>query len=311
MVFILNLNPSFDRTMFVDELISHGVLRGKEVFKHPNGKGMNVARVLNLLNDDYICLNIFGGSTGMIISRLALSEGLKIDSFKIKDESRINTILLSEVGETLVINEPGPIVEKSEVENFKLWLRNLLPKFEQNQAENYFVIGGSFPRGFETHDFDEILSYAQNEHFKIIVDIAGEFLGMALKKRVWMVKVNHHEIAQFADVKEEIASFIHEKYGIENVIITAGRNGSYGELFGKKFRVTIESSQEKYSVGSGDAYLGGLLHGIVNGFSSHNCMKFAAACGGANTEEIGPCVFKKEHIDKWMKLVSVEEVDKC
>ncbi|MEM0054329.1 MAG: PfkB family carbohydrate kinase [Nitrososphaeria archaeon] len=310
MIVILNANPSFDRTIIVDRLISHGVLRGKEVFKHADGKGMGIARVLNLLDDNYICLNILGGATGLLIEQLAISEGIKIDTFKIKDESRINTILLSNSNETLVINEPGPIVEKTEVVNFKLWLQNTLSRFEEKQEGNYFVIGGSFPRGFEMHDFDEILSYAQSRHFKIAVDIAGEFLGVALKRRVWMVKVNYNEISQFVNSNEKVISSVNNSYGIENVIITFGRNGSYGNLLGENFKVTINNSEEKYAVGSGDAYFGGLLHGIVNGFSPYDCMKYAAACGGANTEEIGPCVFKREHINKWISLINVEKVEK-
>lgn len=307
MIVILNANPSLDRTLVVDKIKSQGVIRGKRIFKHPDGKGMGVARVLKLLGTDYVCLNILGGAAGSIIYESARDENLNMEIFEIEDESRINTIVLDEKNETLVINEPGPFVKKKEVEKFKIWLQARMR--ELVGRENYFVVAGSFPRGFSTQDFEDILSFAHKNSFKTIVDISKEFLKSALKQHIWMIKVNLHEISDFVPVKDELAvSFVRDEYKIENVIVTAGDSGSFGRFLGIDFKTTIRSAKKRYAVGSGDAYLGGLIHGIVNHLRPLDSVKIATACGSANTEEIGPCVFKREHIEKWLKLITVKEI---
>ena len=159
MIVILNANPSFDRTLIVDEIKSAGVIRGKKVFKHPDGKGMGAARVLNLFKVDYVCLNILGGKTGSMIYDLATDENLNMRVFKIKNESRINTIVVDKKNNTLVINEPGPFVERKEIERFKIWIQSQIEKFKLSNEDNYFVVGGSFPRGFTRQDFEDILSF--------------------------------------------------------------------------------------------------------------------------------------------------------
>lgn len=308
MIIILNANPSLDRTLIVNRIKSQGVIRGKKTFKHPDGKGMGVARVLKLLNvTNYICLNILGGATGSIIYELAKNESINIETFKIEDESRINTIMLDEKNETLVINEPGPLLKKEEVEKFKVWLEAQM--LNSREKENYFVVAGSFPRGFSTQDFEDVLFFAHKNFFKTIIDISKEFLGSALKQHVWMIKVNLNEISDFASGKDEqIASFVKNKHGIENVIVTAGNHGSFGKFLGVDFKATIKDTKKKYAVGSGDAYLGGLVYGIVNHLKPLDSVKIATACGSANTEEIGPCIFKKVHIEKWLKLITVKEI---
>lgn len=311
MIVILNANPSLDRTVIVNKIKYQGVIRGKKIFRHPDGKGMGVARVLELLGTDYVCLNILGGKVGYIIREAAKSEGLNMEIFEIEDESRINTIVLDEGNETLVINEPGPFVKKKEVERFKVWLQENLREWaiKSLEEENYFVVAGSFPRGFSTQDFEDILSFARKNSFKAIIDISKEFLEFALKQHVWMIKVNLHEISDFVPIKDKhVIPFIRNKYGIENIIVTVGSSGSFGKFLGMGFKATIKSSKKRYAVGSGDAYLGGLVHSVANHFKPLDGVKIATACGSANTEEIGPCVFKKEHIEKWLKLITVKEV---
>jgi len=305
---VLNANPSFDTTVLVDNIRSSGILRGKEVYKYVDGKGMGVSRTLMKLgNNDYKCLNILGGYTGEAVFKFATKEGLKVQAFWISQETRINTILLSEKNDTLVINEPGPALTSKEISEFKEWLRSSLNASRSNDVD-YFVISGSFPRGFNSEDFDEVLSIADDCGYNVVVDIAKTFLNIALKHGVWLVKVNEYEIAEISNNAIDPISFVQREYGVKNVVITTGSKGSFGNVRGIPFKTTISNPEKRYAVGSGDAYLGGLIHGISTKIGILNAVRLATACGAANTEKIGPCIFDKEHIKIWLDRTKVEEV---
>ena len=306
MFIILNANPSFDRTIMMDKIPNYGVIRGKKVYKFPNGKGMNVARTLeNIGYEKYICLNIFGRGVGEIIRNLGKSEGIKLETFWVKDESRVNTILVDRMGRTLVINEPGPILKKDEIDEFKRWFRKKLNDFQD--GEDYLVISGSFPRGFERKDFIDILSTAKKLRYKVIVDISGEFLREALDQNVWLVKVSRNEIFKVSGENDIVN--IMKNHKLQNIIVTDGIEGSDAFFMGSRMRAYPIEKEEKYAVGSGDAYLGGLIYGIAKGLPAIEILKIATACGGANTEKIGPCVFERDDFEKWLMKVKVDVIE--
>src|SRR6056297_2516490 len=104
---ILNLNPSFDHTGILKTNVESDVVRVDEVVALASGKGIDVARVLNILGyDDYVVANILGGGVGKLIEKGLKEEKINSWNYWIDKDSRINYALVKEAEEkTLMINE--------------------------------------------------------------------------------------------------------------------------------------------------------------------------------------------------------------
>ena len=82
---ILNLNPSFDHTGILKNPVESDVVRVDEVVPLASGKGIDVARVLNILGyEDYVVANILGGGVGKLIESGLKEENINSWNYWIK-----------------------------------------------------------------------------------------------------------------------------------------------------------------------------------------------------------------------------------
>ena len=106
-----------------------------------------------------------------------------------------------------------------------------------------------------------------------------------LLAKVDIVKMNDEELAKimswYGD-KEELKAqmvFVAEKFGIETIIMTAGKDGAYclhdnHLVFQKSFSVEV-----KDTVGSGDSFLAAFLYKRLKGSDWQSGLEFACATG--------------------------------
>jgi len=106
-----------------------------------------------------------------------------------------------------------------------------------------------------------------------------------LLAKVDIVKMNDEELAKimswYGD-KEELKAqmvFVAEKFGIETIIMTAGKDGAYclhdnHLVFQKSFSVEV-----KDTVGSGDSFLAAFLYKMLKGSDWQSGLEFACATG--------------------------------
>ncbi|GKH33333.1 PfkB family carbohydrate kinase [Muricomes sp. OA1] len=308
--FILSLNPGYDQWHIVRSRPAvQNVFRADEVLHIISGKGLNVARALkNLACKEYVCMNILGGKTGEIIRDLGRKEHLNCLEYRIAGESRINTCVMLEYDKkTLSYNDPGPVLSREEVSGLKILLKGIMDS-EEKQS---FVISGAPCRGISEQDFREILEYGVYKGHRFAVDVSGNWLKAAGDYPLSLMKVNREEFQEAFQLDaflftKKLKRFKFER-GIEELIVTDGENGSIacgknGEcLFGKAEKV----QGGNYSVGSGDSFLAGYLAKYAQDASLEECLKYAGACGLANTYKIGPAMITKEEVNRLEKYITI------
>lgn len=304
---ILNLNPCYDHWVIISKPPrTSNVLRGERVVKLVDGKGLNIARVFNTLGfEDYICINILGGDVGKIIHAKCEEDGIKTLEFWIKDENRINTAVVYEYEKRmLMINEPGPVMQKDEVEKFLEFFSSVLKK------NSTLVISGSAPRGFGSKDMSKIAQLARENSCRLMIDISGDWLKELLNFEPDMVKVNADELKIALDLQElNIKELWHIKnsYRIKVLCVTYGKDGSVTLADDRIIRARPRTVHSDYSVGSGDSFFAGYLYFESLNKPIQQRLAFATACGTANTLKYGAAIFDLKDLESQLSNVDIVE----
>ncbi|PNR98269.1 ribokinase [Petrotoga mexicana DSM 14811] len=308
-VCVLNLNPCYDHWVIIEkESPIPNVLRGDKVVKLVDGKGLNIGRVFNTLGfKDYLCLNIVGGEVGKIIESGSRKEGIKSKFFWIEEENRINTAVVFEYEKRMImINEPGPHITNLEINKF-------ISFFQQNLKEDdKLIISGSAPQRFESYHLMELINFAKKKNCEIDVDIGGTWLKEIVESSPPdILKINSDELKVAFDIDIKETSKVNEfrkKNHIKELIITHGKEGSWGFFDEILIKATPKKIFSDYSVGSGDSFFAGYLYGKEKKFPLEECLKIATACGIANTLHYGAAIFNKQDFKDQLKNVEIKKV---
>src|SRR5699024_3544112 len=142
MILTVTLNPAVDVSYRLDRFSTDTVNRVEDVLKTAGGKGINVARVLAQLDEEVAASGFLGGSLGDFIRSEISSLGINDFFVEIAGETR-NCIAIIHEGQQTELLESGPLISKSETEEF-------LKKFsEYVQQVEFVTVSGSLPRSEE------------------------------------------------------------------------------------------------------------------------------------------------------------------
>jgi sugar/nucleoside kinase (ribokinase family) len=100
--------------------------------------------------------------------------------------------------------------------------------------------------------------------------------------------------------------------GAEEAIITtaSGCVAIFGAAASRcRYEVEIEPLEPVATVGSGDAFLAGLVSARRAGRSPRDCLAFAVACGAESTQHLGAGAVDAAEARRLMERVTVRELD--
>ncbi len=287
MILCLTPNPAVDRTLYLESLRIGEVHRSTNTLTAAGGKGLNVARTIRTLGGDPLCMGLVGGHAGNLLADLSQREGLPAHWTRMKNETRTCVILVQPNRDATVINEPGAAVDLDEC-------NSLIADVWQKSAEaNQVCVGGSLPTGFSVERFEFMLAGLVARKKSVWVDTSGQALKTALDVRGVNIKVNAAELGEALGVEisnaEQAVTTARELCitGIEQAVVTLGREGAVfisatGAWIAQPPEIQIVSS-----VGSGDAFLGGLACAFEKGFTPDIALRHAVAAGAANALHVG------------------------
>lgn len=307
---ILSMNPGFDRWLFVESPSPfERVIRADSALKIVSGKGINVARVFNTLGfGRYICANISGGRIGKLIEEDLSTEGLRVESFPVREDSRINFGLMRTYDRSMqVFNEPGPKIDAAEVRGYISFVQSLILRFPSPT----FVISGSAPVGFSAEDLLSLIAWASSHGIDVCADIGGAWLKRAVENPLHTLKINREEFEHGFGIDggdREAALRFKKRFNLRNLIITDGSRGclAWDETdSGYEARIRETSGSTGFTVGCGDSFFAGYLAGIAKGKSFPDCLVLANACGIANTLHYGPAVFEPADVERSISLIDI------
>lgn len=295
MINTITLNPSLDYVVKIDNFKVDALNRSCNEQIYPGGKGINVSIVLKNLGVDNTALGYIAGFTGDEILRKVKELNVDCDFIKLENGmSRINIKLKSD-GET-EINGSGPEISEKDLEL-------LYEKVHKLSKGDFLILSGSIPKSVPDDIYERIMKSLLDKEVEFIVDATGDLLLKVLKYKPFLVKPNHHELAEIFEVElksdEDIIKYGRklQEMGAKNVLISmAGDGAILLPEDGEPIKREVPKGILKNSVGAGDSMVAGFLCGYLKNRNIDEAFKMGIATGSATafSEELAV----KEEVEK-------------
>lgn len=308
MILTVTLNAAVARTLVVPSLTLGHRHRVQESVALAGGKGINVARSLRALGTPVMATGLAGGRNGDAI-RDGLSEAaIPFDLVEIEGHSRTSTAIIDPTsGAQTEINEYGAEVSQSEAHEFSRRLEHLM------EYATAVVFAGSLPPNMEESFLVGLVQRARERGLYTVVDSTPTVLKAALKANPSLVSPNQHEaesVAGFDFIEEDdfpraLARLV--ELGSEGACITLSEGHSYLTTDDGIVCARAPKVETRSTVGSGDAYLAGLLAGILHRKLPYvDAVCLAAGCAAANAETLGAGAFDARRAEELAESVEAE-----
>jgi fructose-1-phosphate kinase PfkB-like protein len=149
----------------------------------------------------------------------------------------------------------------------------------------------------------------------VLADTYGPALPSVLAERPAIVKVNADEAGEATDIvvtgaeSAEAAAAALVRQGAACVVVTLGRGGAVVVTATSVLRLVAPEIRGRYSVGSGDAFLGGLAVGLWQGEETLDAARLGLAAGTANALTPGAGEFNPASIGSILDSISAVSSD--
>lgn len=281
MIYTITFNPALDYIVRVDDFKIGLVNRTSYEEIYAGGKGINVSIVLNNLGVKSKVLGYIAGFTGDEIERRVNEFGCDSDFIKLNNGmSRINVKLKS--NEESEINGQGPVVDAFALEE-------LYKKLDCLKENDILVLAGSIPSTIPKDIYESIMKKLDGRKIKFVVDATGELLLNVLAYKPFLIKPNHHELAELFNVEikneDEIIQYAKKlkEMGARNVLISMAGDGA---IFITENDEVLKSEVPKgkviNSVGAGDSMVGGFISGYLKNNKLEEAFKMGVVTGSAS-----------------------------
>lgn len=308
MILTVTLNAAVARTLVVPSLTLGHRHRAPESIALAGGKGINVARSLRSLGVPVLATGFAGGRNGDTI-RDGLSEAaIPFDLVEIEEHSRTSTAIIDPMAGTQTeINEYGPNVSPAEAQEFSRRFEHLM------EYATAVVFAGSMPPNLDEGFLVGLLQRARDRSLYTVVDSTPTVLRAALKASPSLVSPNQHEaesVVGFDFIEEEdfprgLSRLI--ELGAGAACVTSPEGHSYLAMNGGIVSAVAPQVETVSPIGSGDAYLAGLLAGILHRNLPYvDAVRLAAGCAAANAETLGAGHFEARRAEELAEAVQID-----
>ena len=312
MILTITMNPSVDINYKLDTLVIDDVNRVSSVSKTAGGKGLNVARVLSLLNEPVSTTGLLGGTIGDYIIKQLDEQKIKADFMMIEEESRNCIAVIHDNGKQTEILESGPTITS---EQGRLFLDHVASILEE---VSLVTISGSLPKGLPDDFYVDIIDLCSKRDIKVILDTSGTRLKDVLNSHAkpFAIKPNRDELNDlFSDgrslsedaLSEALQSDLFE--GIQCVMVSDGSRGAFVKWGGDNYKVSIPKVSAVNPVGSGDATVAGLAEALKKNKPVEAAIKTAMTTGILNALNEKTGVIEMAQYDNIYKEISVSKIN--
>ena len=305
-IITLTVNPALDKSAKVDRLVPEQKLKCHSIKYQAGGGGVNISRVLNVLNVQNKCVFASGGDTGLYLKNLLLEENINLTAIPVNSWTRENLSIVDTQTELQYrFGMPGNQLTTNEIELIKTVINNEVTE------NSIFVISGSLSEKMPVDLYVKLIRSVADKNVKIIVDTSGKALMETIKETVYLIKPNQKELAQLAG-KEFLSKNEQEAFAMELVnskkakfvAVSLGARGAFlASSDGVIYRNT-PSVKVKSTIGAGDSMVAGMVYAIQKGLSATDILKWGVICGVATTMSEGTNLATKENIKIATGLIS-------
>ena len=250
-IYTLTLAPSLDSATITPQIYPEGKLRCTAPVFEPGGGGINVARAIAHLGGSATAIFPAGGATGEHLVSLLADENVPVATVEAKDWTRQNLHVHVEAsGEQYRFVMPGAALNEDE-------FRQLEEQVLEIESGAILVISGSLPPGVKLEKLTQLISAAQKQGIRCIVDSSGEALSAALA------------IVNSGKAKR--------------VVVSLGPQGALGVDSENCIQVVPPPVKSQSTVGAGDSMVGAMTLKLAENASLEEMVRFGVAAGSAAT----------------------------
>lgn len=299
-IFTLTLSPSLDSATLTAQIYPEGKLRCSVPVFEPGGGGINVARAITHLGGKATAIFPAGGATGEHLVSLLADEQVAVDTVEAKDWTRQNLhVHVESSNEQYRFVMPGATLSEDE-------FRQLEEKVLAIESGALLVISGSLPPGVKTEKLTQLISAAQQNGIRCIVDSSGEALSAALNLgNIELVKPNQKELSALVnrdlsqpdDVRKAAEELV--KSGkARRVVVSLGPQGALAVDETGSVQVVPPPMKSQSTVGAGDSMVGAMTLKLAQGASLREMTQYGVAAGSAATINHGTRLCSLEDTQK-------------
>jgi 1-phosphofructokinase family hexose kinase len=291
MIVCLAANPSVDRLFEVDRLVKGDIHRPASFVQVAGGKGLNVARAAVALGADVCAVAMLRGHSGRWLQDALSAGGVEGEFVWTHGENRSSLSVADR--ETAGLTE---FYEHGEVAPTSAWVDLTHAAVSRLEPGGWLTISGSLPRGAPDDGYRDLVAEARTEDVHVALDADGVRLSAALPAGPDVVKVNVAEASELLGVptarrEDSLAavSKIRAMAGGDGHagIVTRGADGVMLAAPDGTLYEGILYVRGRYPVGSGDAFLAGLVTALDRGHAWEDALRLALGAGAANAEMPG------------------------
>ena len=305
MIYTFTLNPAVDYFLTIrNELMVDEVNRGTDAIFKAGGKGLNVSRVLSLLNMKSKAVVLLGGFTGEFIRKEAeKNENVEVIEVKVDGVNRINMKAHYDK-KALCINGDGPVAD----EKVKETLFRITDDLNQNDVA---VISGSMMNGFDENDLISLCDHIHETGAKLVIDMEKITPETLKRCKPMLIKPNLYELGLLTGnhemdidhAKEALRKLPEE--GIEKILLSLGKDGALlsdeeGFLYLIQPNTVLVNK-----VGAGDSMLAAFLGKLIETGDREIALRYGGAAGNAAASQLEDIT--AETIERFLPEMSVRK----
>lgn len=289
MVTTVTINPAVDKTYIVEQFKPYDLNRAGRIIYNAGSKGINVSRVLKQVGSETCVLGFVGGTNGDILLNELSAEGIEEDLVRVGSNTRLNVKIMDlNTSQVTEVNETGTNVSEGELKIF-------MERYEKHvSGSQAIVISGSIMPGMYKRVYSDLIVKAKEFNVPVFLDCGGDTLSEAVKASPYCIKPNKSEFMEMLGRTEmtdgeivEQARKLMEKYGIQMVVVTLGRDGAIGVTKDETYKIIPPNVVVVSTVGAGDAFLAGLCHGYTKGMDFKTQLILATSYSNAKITKEG------------------------
>ncbi len=310
MIATVTLNTSIDKAyQLACPLVDGTVMRVENCIDNAGGKGLNAARAVATCGERVVATGFAGGNNGRLLCELLDADGIEHDFVHIKSETRCCVNVLEPDGRSTEFLEPGRPVSGEEVAAVRAKVAEIAADAD------VVTFNGSVPAGAGANIYRELVGAVRAAGKPAILDTSGTLLVNSLEARPTMIKPNTDEIQAILGRKPEsldeiiaAAREVHEKCGIERVVVSLGGDGAVMACAEGVFRGRAPKIEVVNPVGSGDTMVGAFAVAMARGMALEDQLAYAMSCASANCLSASTGHFDMEVAEGLRAGTSVEKV---
>jgi 1-phosphofructokinase family hexose kinase len=315
------LNPTIDRILQIPNFEVGGTFQVSAFDEFPVGKAISVALTLKEIKEKVSVIAFIGKEEISQYEAFLNGRDIKHILIPIEGKTRSNTTILdTNQATTTHIRFPGFAVNQSHLKIMEKHIQDNINK------DDFVILSGSFPNGVPNDYHLQLSKIIEQRQARFIVDTSGKPLETLQSVHPYIIKANLEEMSSIIGkklIEKQELTEIPNKTTIKNLALSCRESikiknlfnvltlGKYGAILFNSNTIMysyLEVKNAIYTVGCGDAFMGGLVAGMNRNYPIEDIFRLATACGAANTQCLGAGILNNQDVEKFKPQVKIQKI---